>query len=955
MNTQNSNNKSNKLNKNPKAKEKEINKIDNISKKKKKKPSKVGHVVGTIFFINYKILSYILNIILTLMLIGIITGGIVVGAFFLYVKNYIDPYIDDLTTMSSESELTTVIYYTEYDDRINKIGPKFVEMDYLRGSQNRRWVKYVDIPHDLVWAFVALEDKRFFEHNGVDWLRTAKVTVDYFTKGGVAGGSTITQQLIKNMTDEADVRIQRKIQEILRAMYLESRTSKPEIMETYLNIVNLSSGCYGVQAAAYTFFNKDVSELNLIECAAIAAIVQSPTSMNPIRRPERNKVRRDECLKNMLEYGYITEEEFESAYDKELMINRPASSYVETVKSYYVDQVIEDVTNDLMKAYNYTKQMASYKVFSGGLKIYTCMDKFVQACMDSVYSNKDYFPHQSEGAIPYESAMVVLDPYNGNLLGIVGGRSEKVQRGLNRASGSRRPPGSSIKPVSIYAPAIERGIINYGSVIDDSPVMLSETNKLWPKNLPEEYWGLTTVSDAIRVSKNTVAVRVLQKLTPEYSFSFLRDELNVTSLVEQMLMPDGKTKTDIALSPLALGGMTDGISVYQLTAAYTMFANEGIYSKPRSYTVVKDQQGNTILDNQLEQKPVISRENACIMTKLLMGVVEEGTASGLGVEMKNNIQVAGKTGTTDEDYDRWFVGYTPYYLCGAWFGYDMPRYLGVERGRNNPPLLLFYYVMNTLHKERGLYENPKEFDNPMNVITAQYCKDSGMAPGPYCDLDFRTLLENKGSRIAVGYFSRGSEPIEPCNVHVKVQWDTVTRAVAGPGCSSANVIDIALVKNEEREFMATGIWDAPYIYREIPEDYIYPTNPNMPFYGNLSSYRKYAGAFNYRPLNSFCAEHNHDMTLPVFLRPKPEIIPETTEPPPPVKDNVVNPPKPPPEEKPTEPVKIIEETTKEIITIPAEIITEPPVIIVNPSEEPTIGQDENDGLIQDDPGYIINE
>ena len=723
----------------------------NISKTKKKQPSKAAKAVKTIFFVNFKILSYIINILLTIVLIAVITGGIVAGAFFFYIVNYIDPTMPDLATMSSESNLTTYIYYYQYENRFEKTNPKLREMDQLHGSQNRTWVKYSEITKNnmyLVHAFVALEDKRFFTHKGVDWTRTAAAAGNFFMPqegSGTYGGSTITQQLIKLMTKEDDHTIQRKIQEIRRAIYIETRTSKEEILENYLNTVLLSNGCYGVQTAAHTLFSKDACDLNLIEAAAIAAIVQSPTKMNPITRPERNKERRDACLKNMLEQGYITEEEFDGAYDKELVINRPEKSYVETVKSYYVDQIIEDVMADLMEKYGYTKFQASNRIYSGGLKIYSCMDPDIQSVMEWVYSHDEYFPAQPEGAIPYESAMVVIDPFNGDLLGIVGGRQEKVQRGLNRASGSFRQAGSSIKPVSVYAPAIDLNIINWGTPFNDTPPMTLR-GKPWPTNYPNSNEGVVSLSRAVAVSKNTVAMRVLMDLTPEVSFRFMYDQLNIKSLVEEMVLPSGRVMSDVDYAPLALGAMTTGVSVYDLTAAYSMFANNGIYTKPRSYTLVTDQDDNVILDNRPEKKLVIEAETAWIMTKLLKGVVEDGTAKGL--RMKNKIEVAGKTGTTNEEYDRWFIGYTPYYLCGCWFGYDMPKYMNVPAGDGNPPMLLFNYVMDKIHEP--VYDNPKKFEDLPTIVEARYCKRSGMAPGPNC-----------GS-TAVGYYSKRTAPSEIC-------------------------------------------------------------------------------------------------------------------------------------------------------------------------------------------------
>lgn len=399
-------------------------------------------------------------------------------------------------------------------------------------------------------------------------------------------------------------------------------------------------------------------------------------------------------------------------------------------------------------------------VFSGGLKIYSCMDAEIQNIMEWVYTHDEFFPEQSAGAIPYQSAMVVLDPFNGDLLGIVGGRGDKVQRGLNRASMSTRQPGSSIKPVSVYAPALDQGIINWGTPMDDSPSMVIN-GKQWPPNYPAGNEGIISLQRAVAVSKNTVAVRVLRQLTPEYSFRFCYDDLNMKSLVEEMILPNGKIKTDLDVAPMALGGLTKGLSVYELTAAYSMLANKGVYSKPRSYTKVEDQDGNIILDNRPQKTIVIDEETAWIMTKLLMGVVETGTAKGL--PMANKIQVAGKTGTTNDDFDRWFIGYTPYYLCGCWFGYDTPKYLGVGVGLENPPLRLFNYVMNTIHEP--VYGDPKTFDDCPTIVEAWYCKHSGMAPGPGCDWKEK------------GYYAKGSEPMEECDVCIPVEEEEETTEI----------------------------------------------------------------------------------------------------------------------------------------------------------------------------------
>ncbi|MCL2099170.1 MAG: transglycosylase domain-containing protein [Oscillospiraceae bacterium] len=730
---------------------------DNIIKKKKNQPSKAKNIVKIIFFVNYKILSYIINIVLTLLLIGILTGGICAGALLVYVNNYVDDEIADLALVESESELTTVIYYMEYEDRFEKTNGRWVELDTLHGSENRSWVKYADVPNYLKYAFVALEDKRFYTHNGVDWGRTIRAVQNYVlpSEGGRDfGASTITQQLIKLMTGDDETTIDRKIQEIRRAMVLDAKSSKQDILEAYMNSVFLSHGLYGVQAGANFYFSKDVSELNLIESVAIAAIVQSPTAMNPLRGPnaegiDSNKRRRDAGLRIMLEEGWITQEEFDEAYDKELVINRSERSHTDINKSYFVDQVINDVQKALMEEFGYTLAMASHRVFSGGLSIYITMDKYIQEVMEHVYSHDEYFPQQPEGAIPYQSAMVLLDPENNNILGIVGGRCSpitgpKVARGLNRASDSRRQPGSSIKPVSVYGPALDVGLIDWGTPLQDTPFTVIN-GRNWPVNLPAGYEGSISLQRAVSVSKNTTAVHVLEQLTPEYIFKFMHDDLNVTSIVESETDAAGKVFSDIGLAQLALGGLTYGIKPLELTAAFGIFANDGVFTKPRSFTRVLDQRGNVIINNQPERSVILSSENAYIMTRLLQGVVDSGTARSL--PMRNSVQVAGKTGTTNSEKDLWFIGYTPYYLCGVWFGYDNPTF--INRQGRNPHINLFDYVMNDIHLP--IYDNPKTFEQPDTVITAPYCARTGLAP-----------IENGGCDRRMGYYARGLEPAEPC-------------------------------------------------------------------------------------------------------------------------------------------------------------------------------------------------
>lgn len=445
-------------------------------------------------------------------------------------------------------------------------------------------------------------------------------------------------------------------------------------MEMYLNIIFMSNNCRGVQAASERFFNKDVSQLTLPECATLAAIVKNPYKYDPVNHPENNKERRDDVLWMMLQYGKITKEEFDAAVATEVVTVSPeddTSVDVNHVNSWYTDAVIDAVQQAIMDEYGYSSYAASMMIYTGGLQIITPMDPEVQSVLEEVYVNdRDYFPYPSDGLQP-ESAMVVCDPYTNDVLGLVGGRGEKTQnRILNRATKAQRPPGSSIKPISVYAPALDKGIITFGSPYDDAPLSFNGTTP-YPQNLPRGYNGLTPIHSAITTSKNTVAMRVLEDLTIDESYNFLTKKLHVGGVIDSLETTSGKIVTDKALAPLALGQLSYGLTVKDITAAYSIFVNNGVYAKSRLWLKVLDSAGNVILDNEPEYEIAISEQTASIMTHMLQNVVSYGTATAITLD--NSVNVAGKTGTASNDFDRWFVGYTPYYVGGVWTGYDIDR------------------------------------------------------------------------------------------------------------------------------------------------------------------------------------------------------------------------------------------------------------------------------------------
>jgi len=445
--------------------------------KKDKKREKNGEVSTA-----KKVFSTVAIVFLTILLIGCITGTIVVGAFAIYIKKYIDPVIEDFDLISTEQKLSSKIYYMDYTDRENRVGtPVELDTERLYGSENRVWVTFDEMPTYLYEAFISIEDERFWVHDGVDWKRTLGATFYFFTGADNYGGSTITQQLIKNLTGEKDVRIQRKLQEIMRALYLDKTKDKTEILELYLNTIYLSQGCYGVQAAANVYFGKSVSELTLVECAALASITQAPTKWDPIQNPDNNEFRRKTVLDKMYELGKITYSEYQEARNQELELvdykgdidGDVVVDENEDYNSWYTDAVIKSVVERLMEEKGYPENLAYNMLYSGGLKIYTVMDPEIQAAIDKVYVENsaafqdDRFP----GILKPESSMVIIHPTTGDVLGLAGGRGEKKGNLLlNYATQTTRSPGSTIKPLTVYAPALEAGIITYGSVYDDVPV-----------------------------------------------------------------------------------------------------------------------------------------------------------------------------------------------------------------------------------------------------------------------------------------------------------------------------------------------------------------------------------------------------------------------------------------------------------------------------------------------------
>lgn len=600
-----------------------------------------------------------------------------------------------------------------------------VELQKLSSDENREWASIENIPQNMQNAFISIEDERFMEHNGFDFLRTVKATFTYLGNKIIGndaislGGSTITQQLIKNATGENDQTPTRKIREISRAVALEKQLEKSDILELYLNCIYLSRGCNGVQTAALTYFDKNVSELNLAECACIAGITQNPSAYDPISNPENNKKRQELVLGKMLELGHITQQEYDEAVayklntasaDKSEKNNEPKTT------SYFVDQVIRDVLCDL-QGMGYSETMAHKMLYSGGIKIYASYNPKIQKIVEDYYSKASNFANSG-----IQSAITVIDVQTGQVVGIAGGIGEKTASlTLNRASQSPRQPGSAIKPIAVYAPAIEYNYITAGSVFADK----AKSYDGWvPRNYDYQYRGNVDVRRAVRTSLNTVPVEILSRMGAQKSYDFLTQNLGITTLVKSRDI-DGKTYSDIGLSQLALGGLTDGMTTLEMAAAYAPFANGGLYYKPYTYTEVKDKDGNVILTSERSPKTAMKPSTAYTMNDLLTEVVTSGTGAGASVSGVKS--TGGKTGTTSDNKDRWFVGYTPYYSAAVWYGYDTPKeiYAG-----NNPCIPVFRNIMNSIHQT--LSSRSRDIGKPDDLISVRCCTHSGLRATSKC-------------------------------------------------------------------------------------------------------------------------------------------------------------------------------------------------------------------------------
>ncbi len=700
--------------------------VEPAKKKKRKKKKKKRMSKGwTTFF----------TVILVLFMVCVVAAGSIAFSVFYDVGliGHINPdkevagidYID-LNEYISNQQQTTIVY--AYDSNNNE-----KEIARLHGTENRIWIELDDISDYVKEGFIALEDKRFYQHKGVDWIRTAGSVVYDIMGKDLQGGSTITQQLIKNLTGENKKTLVRKYNEIKNALALERHYSKDEILEAYLNTIYLDMGCYGIKTGAEYYFGKEAKDLTLMESVTLVVITNAPRTYNPILNYENNLERAKICLWYMLDQGKITQEQYDAALAEKLTfvgkLEDDDSDEDETVteteyQSYYIDFIIDEVMDDLSEKYGFSETEAWRKVFYGGLKIYAAVDLDIQEQMEDVYYNRVTFPKEedTETHPAIQSAMTVMN-YEGRVLGIVGQLGPKPgNRVLNMAADSPRNPGSSIKPLSAYAPAIDLDAYYWSSYLPNYGIQLAGMDKAWPTN----YGGVTgsmsdlrNLQEALAPSLNTIPARIINTITVDKGYSYLRDNFHISTLVPE----------DAAYAPLAIGDMAYGVTTLDMAAAYATFGNGGKYYEPWCYYKVTNSSGETVLlETENEPTQAISEGTSTVMNHMLQTVVtaSNGTANGYGV---SGFTTFAKTGTSSSNKDKWMCGGTPYYVAAAWVGFKDNREININVYGTYPAARVWKEVMNRIHKN---LDTSKEFEDSEQAVKRTYCTRTGLLASSSC-------------------------------------------------------------------------------------------------------------------------------------------------------------------------------------------------------------------------------
>ncbi len=818
------------------------------------------------------VLKVLAGALVTVLLIGIVCGFVFVGILGDYLQEDILP-MAGMNIEDVDIDKNSYMYYVDQNGDIQVYQQIFA-------TTSSKWADLEDIPKDLVHAAISIEDKRFYSHQGVDWVTTIKACARMFFGDDSVGGSSITQQLIKNLLlfeDESadDVTVQRKVLEIFRALQLEKRYHKDTIMEMYLNCIYLGQGCRGVRSAAETYFGKELELLTTAECASLISITNSPTYYDPYQNFENNKKRKEDVLWAMREYGWLEEDAYQEAIAQELVLklgvddeDRLASCDNETcdyrgqvktfrknggnyycpkcdtqtavlkdnskdVYTWFGDTVLEDVAKAMAKEAGFqwntsTREMMMQQIQKGGYSIYTTFNKQAQDSVDATYTDLSKIP-DTQGGQQLQSAIVLIDNRSGDIVAMAGGVGEKiVHDDWNRATDSERQSGSSIKPLTVYAPAFESGAITPATVIKDLPINY-DNNSAYPFNDTRDYSYARTIYRAVVRSVNAVAANTLEKSGTNYAYKFATEKFRMSTFVEQYVSGDGRISSDIGVGPLALGAQTIGVTVRDMASAFATFANEGEYRRGRTFTKVYDSNGNLILDNTQESEQILSQKTVDYMNYCLTAATNEGTGTEANLLNAYGVTTAGKTGTSGDNKDRWYCGYTGYYTAAVWCGFDDPEPIKCINV-NNPAAYLFRQVMGPLHSGKGdilLYSGNR-------MQTVNICLSSGKIATEACTHDVRLTSPLQPDDFIVTSTAAvypEDMPKETCDKHVLVDYCS-GGGVATEWCkhfaessSSAKITQKSLVKLTQDEINEMLLAEPYALYRDyLRNDYVYFLN-----------------------------------------------------------------------------------------------------------------------------------
>lgn len=806
---------------------------------RKRKPFRMGigwlKAVKGIWTIPWTIFKVALGVVGTVLAICLVTGIVFACSLAHYLQDDVMPYSSLDANVQDSIEQTSFIYSTDRETGEIRL------LQQIYAETDRQWASYDEFPDGLEKAAIAIEDKRFHEHAGVDWFRTGRACIQIFMGQSDFGGSTITQQFIKNFTQEDDVTVRRKITEIFKALEYEKTHTKEEIMENYLNMIYLGEGCYGVKSAARVYFGKELQDLTIAECASLISITNNPSLYDPYISQKNNRERQLLVLGEMRDQELITPAQYEEAVNQEMVFMNTSGSqeiftcpncgfegtenqydYDSTDKidkcpacghefylrpeeedsegySYFVDAVINNVVYDLMDKDGAEHSYENYLLYlqnvkKGGYHIYATIDTEAQAMVDEIYEDKSNLP-EDHSAQQLQSAAVVIDNETGDIVALAGGVGKKTgYLEQNRATQSTLQTGSSIKPISVYAPAIDLGLITPATIMKDGPVY-----DRYPQNYYRTYSGYTNILTGIQNSLNAVAAHTVELMGYEQSYYYAKEQFNLTSMVEN----------DKALAPLSMGALTYGAKVSDMASAFAVFPNDGVWREGRLYTKVYDSQGNLVLDNTQDSHEAVSQKTSVYMNYMLQYICDT-TYSG-GVAKVDGITCAGKTGTTSDDKDRWFCGYNHYYTTAVWVGYDEPEQIVLDSRDTNPAAIMWNKVMTKLSEGKSdvaLYDGSE-------MRTVSMCRDSGQYATALCQSDIR------GSRVLSAMVFPEDYPNERnCEKHVEVEYCEGGKAAANEYCSQFKgnqVTTKSMVKytDEDLEYWedSCGI--------KIPEEIIY--------------------------------------------------------------------------------------------------------------------------------------